>query len=259
MPFSPPLQVGQVPAGGVTRRPGAGLDEPGRVLVHAAFTAHPCLRDWPATALDALCAAGRMRSWFDGERIIAQGAPCDEILIVVSGAVAVGWSNAEGARAVMAYVRPGEVINIVPVLDGRGAMHDQCAHGLTTLFHVPREAFFAQLNADAALLRSVFDLICSRSRLLHERIGRAALLSLRARLADQLLALAEWYGLPAAQGIELSIRLSQEDLASLLSASRQSVNKELRKLAEQGIVDIRYSRLTVLDLPRLQRVRLEQE
>lgn len=240
-------------------RPGPALDAQARARARAAFTTHPSLSAWPLAATDALCDAGRLRMWFDGEQIVAQGAPCEDVLVVLSGAVETGWRNAAGARALIAFVRPGEVINIVPVLDGRGAMHDMHAHGVTTLLHIPREAFLAQIRGDAVLLQSVFDLISVRSRALHERIARAALQGLRPRLADQLLALIEWFGVPAPAGVELSIRLSQEDLAGLLAASRQSVNKELRRLAEDGVVDIRYSRLTVLDVQALTAVRAEED
>jgi CRP-like cAMP-binding protein len=146
---------------------------------------------------------------------------------------------------------PNEVINFIPVLDRRGSMHDQRAHGSTTLFHIPGQALFDLFAREPVLLRNVLDLICLRSRALHGRMSRTALAGFRARMADQLLALAEWHGRQTERGVELTIRLSQEDLAALLAASRQSVNKELRWLVRNGIVDVRYSRLTVIDMKAL--------
>ncbi|MGC2967663.1 Crp/Fnr family transcriptional regulator [Paraburkholderia aspalathi] len=237
-----------------SRRDGRSLDVSVRAAIHAAFTANPCLKSWPAHAIDALCDAGQLRIWTNGELIFARDEACDDIQVVLSGAIEMSWTNSAGVRAVAVYMWPNEVINFIPVMDRRGSMHDQRAHGSTTLFHIPGSALFELFAREPALLRNVLDLICLRSRALHSRMGKTALAGFRARLADQLLGLAEWHGKKTERGVELTIKLSQEDLAALLAASRQSINKELRWLVQQGIVDVRYSRITVIDMDALREV-----
>jgi CRP/FNR family transcriptional regulator, cyclic AMP receptor protein len=237
-----------------SRRDGRSLDASVRAAIHAAFTANPCLKSWPAHAIDALCDAGQLRTWTNGELIFARDEACDDIQVVLSGAIEMSWTNSAGVRAVAVYMWPNEVINFIPVMDRRGSMHDQCAHGSTTLFHIPGSALFELFAREPALLRNVLDLICLRSRALHSRMGKTALAGFRARLADQLLGLAEWHGKKTERGVELTIKLSQENLAALLAASRQSINKELRWLVQQGIVDVRYSRITVIDMDALREV-----
>ncbi|KPD16534.1 hypothetical protein ADM96_25555 [Burkholderia sp. ST111] len=237
-----------------SRRDGRSLDVSVRAAIHAAFTANPCLKSWPAHAIDALCDAGQLRTWTNGELIFARDEACDDIQVVLSGAIEMSWTNSAGVRAVAVYMWPNEVINFIPVMDRRGSMHDQRAHGSTTLFHIPGNALFELFAREPALLRNVLDLICLRSRALHSRMGKTALAGFRARLADQLLGLAEWHGKKTERGVELTIKLSQEDLAALLAASRQSINKELRWLVQQGIVDVRYSRITVIDMDALREV-----
>ena len=237
-----------------SRRDGRSLDASVRAAIHAAFTANPCLKSWPAHAIDALCDAGQLRTWTNGELIFARDEACDDIQVVLSGAIEMSWTNSAGVRAVAVYMWPNEVINFIPVMDRRGSMHDQRAHGSTTLFHIPGSALFELFAREPALLRNVLDLICLRSRALHSRMGKTALAGFRARLADQLLGLAEWHGKKTERGVELTIKLSQEDLAALLAASRQSINKELRWLVQQGIVDVRYSRITVIDMDALREV-----
>ncbi|MFL9989238.1 Crp/Fnr family transcriptional regulator [Paraburkholderia sediminicola] len=237
-----------------SRRDGRSLDVSARDAIHAAFTTNPCLKSWPAHAIDALCDAGQLRTWTNGELIFARDEACDDIQVVLSGAIEMSWTNSAGMRAVAVYMWPNEVINFIPVMDRRGSMHDQRAHGSTTLFHIPGSALFELLAREPALLRNVLDLICLRSRALHGRMGKTALAGFRARLADQLLGLAEWHGKKTERGVELTIKLSQEDLAALLAASRQSINKEVRWLVQQGIVDVRYSRITVIDMDALREV-----
>ncbi|KEZ00763.1 hypothetical protein GQ57_39030 [Burkholderia sp. MSh2] len=205
-------------------------------------------------SIDMLFNAGRLRNWHDGERLCETGGQCNDIFVVISGAIELSRTNALGVRAVVVFVRPGEIINFIPAVDGRGAMHDQFAHGPTTVFHIPRHALLAQIASDPALLHGVFDLICVRSRFLYAQLNKIALSGFRARVADQLLTLANWYGRETAHGIELAIRVSQEDLASLLGASRQSVNKELRELVRQQVIDARYSRYTIVNIEALRAI-----
>ncbi|WOD20198.1 Crp/Fnr family transcriptional regulator [Paraburkholderia kirstenboschensis] len=243
-----------LPQSASSHREKHALDADPRRAIHAAFTANACLKSWPAHAIDALYDAGKLRTWAPGELIFARDQRCDDIQVVLGGAIEMSWTNAAGVRAVAVYMWPNEVINFIPVLDGRGSMHDQRAHGSTTLFHIPAAALFELFTREPTLLRNVLDLICLRSRALHGRIGKTALAGFRARLADQLLVLAQWHGRATARGVELAIKLTQEDLAALLAASRQRVNKELRWLVEHGIVEVRYSRFTVIDMKALQEV-----
>lgn len=236
------------------RKEGRDLDKGIRAAIHDAFTRNPCLRAWPADAIDALCDAGVLRSWQHGELLFAQNQPCDEIQIILSGSIEMSTTNAAGLRAVAGYTWPNEVINFIPVIDRKGSMHDQRVHGAATLFHIPGKALFEQFDNEPGLLRGVLELVCQRSRNLHALMSKTALSGFRARLASQLLLLAQRHGQQTNRGIQLVIKLSQEDLAALLMTSRQSVNKELRWLVQQGIVDVQYSRFTVLDVDKLQKM-----
>ncbi|MFL9903107.1 Crp/Fnr family transcriptional regulator [Paraburkholderia fungorum] len=137
---------------------------------------------------------------------------------------------------------------------GLRSVHNQRARGLTRLFHIPFRTVQDQLDRDPNLTASLLRLLAVRARDLFDRLGKLGLMSFRARLAYQLIALGERYGQPDRDGLSLGIRLSQEDLAALLMASRQHVNKELRWLIDQHIVRVRYGRITLLDIDRLRSI-----
>ncbi|KAF1046984.1 Crp/Fnr family transcriptional regulator [Xylophilus sp.] len=240
------------------RREGRHLDAAARREVCDAIVANPALGSAAARAAPALCDAGWLQTWPDGALVVAQGAPCDDVQVVLSGTVEMGVARADGSRVVISYIQPQEIIGIIGAIDGRGSLHDHRAHGTTTLFHIPREALLAQLTADPALLFGTFALICARARLLYDGIEKMVLSTLRARLAGRLQWLAATHGRETPEGTELTIRLSQEDLASMLATSRQSVNKELRRLAAEEVIDIRYSRVVVRDMERLRRISVKE-
>lgn len=241
------------------RRDGRNLEPHERRAVHDAFRQNRFLHAWPVHVIDALCDAADLRSYFNGELVVARDTRCDDIHVVLSGSIEVSWTNAAGMRAVTHYNSPNEIINFIPVIDGRGSMHDQRVHGHATLLHIPGAALFEQFAREPTLLSGVLDLVCARCRAAQGRMRKQELSTFRARLADQILLLAEWHGRPTSRGTELTIRLSQADLAALMVASRQRVNRELGGLVRAGIVEIRYSCLTVLDMEGLRALSMDKD
>lgn len=83
--------------------------------------------------------------------------------------------------------------------------------------------------------------------------------SIHGRVAATLMSLVHFYsgqGPGAAEGDDAfpMVRLSQNDLASMLGLSRQTINKELGRLVEEGAIDMRYKRIRIVDAERLARI-----
>jgi CRP-like cAMP-binding protein len=76
-------------------------------------------------------------------------------------------------------------------------------------------------------------------------------LEVPARLARKLLLLAKDFGVREGKRIVLTLKLSQRELGDLVDSSRQTVNRELRRWREEGVVGSEDGRLVVLDIERL--------
>lgn len=233
---------------------GRDLTRQQREIIWAAFRNHETLRAWPEAVLDALVEAGHLRAYADGALIYVANEPCTDIHIILSGMLEWGWPSAHGVRAVETFIPPGELANLTAVMTDQRSIHNQRARGLTRLFHIPAHALNVELERDPTLTASLLRLLATRARHLHDCLGNLGLMSFRARLAGHLVALGKRYGYADGDGITLGIRLSQEDLAALLMASRQHVNKELRWFIERQIVRIRYGRITLVDTTELQSI-----
>ncbi|VVE12495.1 Crp/Fnr family transcriptional regulator [Pandoraea anhela] len=236
------------------RSHGRDLSAQQRRIVWTAFRNNAALQTWSDEVLGALIDAGHLQTYPDGALIYAAGDPCPDIHVILSGVLEWEWTSPDGGRAVEDFIPPGEVANFIAVLTGETSVHHQRARGLTRLFHIPARALNAQFSRDPTLTASLLRLIAARARGLHDRLGRHSLAPFRARLAYQLLALARRYGVPEAQGVTLSLRLSQEDLAALLMASRQYLNREFRWFLERQLVRVHYGRITLLDMQTLQAI-----
>jgi CRP-like cAMP-binding protein len=67
-----------------------------------------------------------------------------------------------------------------------------------------------------------------------------------------LLMLVDQHGRGSQSGIEIDLKLSQDEFADMLGVTRQSLNRELKNLEKQGLISIAYSRITLVDMPALQ-------
>ena len=241
------------------RSSGSGLTRHQREIIWDTFRSHTALRTWPEDVLNDLILAGQLQSYNSGTLVYQENSHTPCVDIILSGVLEWGWTNADGTRVVEEFLPPGEVINLTSVFIDQCSIHDQRARGLTRLFHIPFETFRTQVNLAPNLLPSLVYMLAVRKRELHNRLRRTSLASFRARLASRLLILAERFGQPDQDGIVIRIRISQEDLAALVMASRQHTHKQLRWFIEQGIIRIRYGRITVLKPEQLSAISKENE
>jgi CRP/FNR family transcriptional regulator, cyclic AMP receptor protein len=101
--------------------------------------------------------------------------------------------------------------------------------------------------------------LCRRARTDYEAIELHAMNSVRCRIAKTILWIARGQQTVNGQEVVIDSRLSQEDLADVVCAARQSVNRELRRLMREGILKQRYRTLVILDRERLLHVAGEDE
>ena len=108
--------------------------------------------------------------------------------------------------------------------------------------------FLAALDHEPQLARDLMNLLSFRSRALSGYLSDEMLMPLRTRCARLLLQMVELHGAPHPGGSFLiDLKLSQEEFAEMMGRSRQSVNQELQKLEEAGLIETAYSRFVVRD------------
>lgn len=200
----------------------------------------------PATRA-ALLTGSAFRHYEPGKSISSRGEPVKHLGLVIFGSVEIGSTSADGKRFVRWYLEPGQALGLTPVLDGKGAMYDSYAHGETVLLLIPRQTMLAALASDAALSQALLLQFCNTNRLVHDVARSDALFPLAGRVASTILRLAHVYGESRGDGITIALKLSQEQFAAMLAVPRQRVNRELKALERQGLIELAYSQITVRD------------
>ena len=204
------------------------------------------LQRLPPDVLDLLHEAGVQRSWSRRECIFRKDEPFSGLHFVLSGLVKLYRSNASGREQIVLLEGAGGVLTLVPLFDhGTQSVTAETLKSTTTLF-VPVENF-AQLYDQRDELREAVTLeLARRLRLAQGLLETIALQPVTVRVATRLFELATIHeALDGAQPFRLL--LSQDELARVLGASRESIARSLSELRTSGVIEQRGSQIRIAD------------
>lgn len=202
----------------------------------------------PAPLQQALLAAAQVRQLTPGQVLFRRGDPPCGLYAVVAGGIRIGAVNASGKEALLTLVEAPYWFGEIALFDDQSRTHDAFAEGATTLLLVPQAQLLRLLEQQPQYWRDIALLMSQKLRLAFIALEEMSLLPAAPRLARRLLLIAENYGEGEPRRL---IHLPQEQLALMLSISRQTTNQILKELAAQGIVRLTYGEIEILDLPRL--------
>lgn len=205
----------------------------------------------PTALQEAILAAAVVRQLLPGERLFSRGDAFDGLYCVVEGALRVGASNEAGKEALLTIVEPGNWFGEIALIDGLARTHDAVAEGASTVLRIPPAALDQLFVAHPEYWRWIALLLTHKLRFAFVGIEEAALLPAPLRVARRLIAMAEGYGEYTDRRHVLT--LPQEQLASMLALSRQTINQVLKQFEAQGLIRLNYRELEILDWAGLRR------
>lgn len=188
--------------------------------------------------------------------IFREGEPGDHLLIVLSGRVKVSLTSPEGKEAILSLMGPGEALGEVALLDGEARSATVTAMEDCTCLVLWRRDFLPLLSKYPNLAMKLLEAMAKRLRSTSDLVGSLSFLHLPARLARILINLGQHYGRVTSDGIQINLKLSQEELGNLAGVSRESVNRQLRAWEEEGVIDLGHGTLVLKQSDVLFRVSL---
>lgn len=186
-----------------------------------------------------------------GQVLMRHGEHADHLLLLVEGVLAARIDISPRKRHLLAFVLPGMMSGYLSLVDEGAQPHDIVAHMPSVVVRIPGAAVRRLSRTHVTLTQALQTQVSVRLRLLYDLYAFSLTYSLRERLARQLVVLADAVGVQHAGGCALEMRISQGDLADLLSVGRQAVNAELSQLQADGLVRVSRSHIDVLDLDAL--------
>lgn len=204
----------------------------------------------PPFLQDSLLELARLRELAPGQLLFQRGdAPCG-LYAVLDGAMRVGAVSLEGKEALLTLVQAPQWFGEISLFDGQPRTHDAQAEGATRLLWIPQAQLLALLAQHPGHWRDFALLMSQKLRQLFVTLEQQSLLAAAPRVAHRLLQMAAGYG--EVDATRHLLQLSQEQLALMLSLSRQTTNQILKSLQLEGALRLGYGEIEILDLARLQ-------
>lgn len=192
----------------------------------------------------------RERRYRRGEVIFHQGDEGTCLYLVLSGRVRIYIVSPDGREATVRYYGSDTAFGEFAVLDGAPRSATAAAVEDVTTLVLYRDDLMGLLRSHFTLVEQLLAMLTERLRYTTGYVEQLAFLSVPGRVAATLLHLAE---AQAAADDPLRITLTQQDLASLVSTTREWVNRALREFAVRGIIRIGRGEIIVLDRAALAR------
>jgi len=210
----------------------------------ARFAVNPWFAKLPQAERNALVEAGEVARFAAGDMLYRKGDVGSSFLGVISGAFKVSTLGEDGREAILVVMESGNWFGEASLFDGLPRPHDVTAIEASTVLVIGAPAF-ERLMRRTAFARALSALLCSRVRALYGLVEDAMLRSTSTRIARRLLSLARGDTTMAADA-RSRVGVSQEALAMMLGITRQTLSKELKVLAGDGVLALGYGRIEVL-------------
>jgi CRP/FNR family transcriptional regulator, cyclic AMP receptor protein len=194
-------------------------------------------------ALETIAALCTTRRLARGEVLFLKGDPGDALYAIRRGRIRIATGTDEGRHVTLNILGPGDLFGEIALLDGKPRTAEAVALESCEIFAVQRRDLLPLLQRDVGLAMRIIELLCARLRWVSDRREDATLLPLDARLARSLLMLAEDYG--------SDVQISQQELADLVGASRERVNRQLQAWQEEALIALRRGSVAIVAADRL--------
>lgn len=192
----------------------------------------------------------QMRAYARGKIIAQPDDPSETIYLIKEGRVKLCRYSATGREQILALLEPGDIFGERSLVGASAAMHCEAFED-TLICVLHREDFEDLMRMKPDLALRVMKVLAERLRRVEETVEDLAFRDVPGRLAAVLVRLAETYGEPHDGGRRLALRLTHQDLASMIGATRETVTTVLNRFRDEGLLTTEGRHIIIADLERL--------
>ena len=205
------------------------------------------------TTAELLASAMTTRAVDRGHVVFNEGDTGDRLFIVLDGKVKISRSAADGRENLLAVLGPGEMFGELSLFDPGPRTATATAVTDSALASLDHDDLRPLLLGQPAVAVQLLAALAQRLRRTNEAMADLVFSDVPGRVAKALLDLAERFGVRETDGVRVRHDLTQEELAQLVGASRETVNKALSEFANRGWLRLEGRSVLLLDQERLAR------
>jgi CRP/FNR family transcriptional regulator, cyclic AMP receptor protein len=185
--------------------------------------------------------------------LFRKGDVGDRLYLLIKGMINIGAVSADGRDVAYALIGPGEIFGEIAVLDGGPRTADATALHDCELLAIERRDLLAFFDRSPVHATRLLEVLCKRIRSSDRLLESLFFLAAPSRLARHLVMLSDTIGQDSSDGSDsdITIHLSQQQVADHVGISREMVNKILAKWEQAGLVALWRGKITVKNLEAL--------
>ena len=211
----------------------------------ALLTDTDFFRDLSEEDLGFLLPTCTIRNLRRGDLLFEEGDDCSELFVVSSGLIAISKKSIDGRESVVALMERGELFGEMGMLDGLGRSAEARALEPSEVVAIPYAPIRQLFEERPALLWGTTAMLVGRLRAMDEALADSVFLDVTGRTAKRLLEL-------AGEANEFYLPVTQEELAGMVGASRERVNKAIASFIRLGWLEQSDRRYRILQRDRLE-------
>jgi len=188
-----------------------------------------------------------------GEHLFLEGQDGDRLYVVLDGKIKLTRAAADGRENLLSVIGPGEMFGELSLFDPRPRTSSASAVTDARLAALAHDALRPWLLERPEVSMHMLQALARRLRRANDVTADLVFTDVPGRVAKNLLDLAERFGEQDRDGLHVHHDLTQEELAQLVGASRETVNKALADFAARGWLQISARSVLILDTERLRR------
>ena len=175
------------------------------------------------------------RRYKRGEAMVEQGVQANALVLILAGRARVVMTDRQLREVILATLRPGDYSGEMSLIDSEPHSASVVAEVQTDALVLGRPEFERCLNDNAPMAQAVMRGLVLRLRQANEKISSLALLNVYERVAKVLMG----YAIPSGdRKLIIRDKMSRQDIAKMVGASREMVGRVMRDFEEQGFIEI---------------------
>ncbi len=188
-----------------------------------------------------------------GHVIFSEGEPGDRLYIILSGKVKLGRRSPDGRENLLSVMGPSDMFGEMSIFDPGPRTSSATTITEVRAMTMDREALRAWIRDRPEIAEQLLRVLARRLRRTNNNLADLIFTDVPGRVAKQLLQLAQRFGTHENGALRVTHDLTQEEIAQLVGASRETVNKALADFAHRGWLRLEGKSVVITDSERLAR------
>jgi CRP/FNR family transcriptional regulator, cyclic AMP receptor protein len=188
-----------------------------------------------------------------GERLFSEGDAGDKLYIILEGKIKLTKAAPDGRENLLSVHGPGEMFGELSLFDPIPRTSSATAVTSARLAGLAHDDLRTWLSSRPEVAMHLLQALAQRLRRINDVKADLVFTDVPGRVAKALLDLADRFGVLTPEGVQVNHDLTQEELAQLVGASRETVNKALADFTARGWIQLAAKSVLVTDTDRLRK------